>query len=471
MKKAFLAIIGVMTIFLAASCQKTSYYNRGVEVETVIAEVESGEKGDYDTGYTPAIKLDPAGAGDTGSFRTATFDPVSLAAARKTIAYTDAASLSDELQWLAVQIACLSIYNQAQTGDFTLEDPYDYYQPSAIREYLTSLSGGETQNTMTYGICFNYAQLAYNDISQYRSYYEKLGMRTNGWYIAGVFDNSGQIILFDPVSRNQATMVVNGVAVRENSRQNIRTHGGATKHAWLWVYGNDGTIYWIDPTWTDNSGQVVWGIVRNGMEVQMQPRQDLCIAPVSSNEASYEAANRGDASKNRGEWDQAIKEYTTALQSDPDNARTYCNRGNTYGKKGDNDRAIADYTQAIRIDPNFALAYTNRGTRYRAKGDNDRAIADHTQAIRIDPNYVYAYNNRGLAYNEKGDYDRAIADCNQAIRLDPNFAVAYNNRGYAYRNKGDYDRAIADYTQAIRLDPNYTIARNNLETARRARGR
>jgi hypothetical protein len=72
----------------------------------------------------------------------------------------------------------------AQTGDFTLEDPYDYYQPGAIRDYLTSLSGDETQNTMIYGICFNYAQLAYDDIARYRGHYEGLGMRENGWYIA-----------------------------------------------------------------------------------------------------------------------------------------------------------------------------------------------------------------------------------------------------------------------------------------------
>jgi hypothetical protein len=43
------------------------------------------------------------------------------------------------------------------------------------------LSGNETQNTMTYGICFNYAQLAYDQISRYRSHYDKLGMRVDGW--------------------------------------------------------------------------------------------------------------------------------------------------------------------------------------------------------------------------------------------------------------------------------------------------
>jgi tetratricopeptide (TPR) repeat protein len=412
----------------------------------------------------------PLAGQEGGSFRTASFDPRSLAAARKTIPYAAAASLADELQWLAVQIACLSIYNMAQTGDFTLEDPYDYYQPGAIREYLTSRSGDETQNTMTYGICFNYAQLAYNDISRYQSHYEQLGMQKNGWYIAAAFENPGQVVLFDPVSREQATMVVNGVAVREAGRQNVRTHGGATYHAWLWVYGKDGAIYWIDPTWTDNSGQVVWGAVRNGEEAPARPRQELCIAPVSSNSAAYEAINRGDASKNRGEWDRAIAEYTAALRDDPNNARAYNSRGAVYRNKGDLDTAIADYTQALRLDPDYTYAYNNRGIAYGDKKDYDRAIADYTQALRLDPNSANTYYNRGIAYDDKQDYDTAIADYTRALRLDPTSAIAYYNRGIAYYNKRDYDRAIADYTQALGLDPGFTNAYDNRGIAYRNKG-
>lgn len=52
---------------------------------------------------------------------------------------------------------------------------------------------------------------------------------------------------------------------------------GATKHAWLWAQAKDGTVYWIDPTWTDNSGRPVYGIVRAGAEIQLPPASDLCV--------------------------------------------------------------------------------------------------------------------------------------------------------------------------------------------------
>jgi tetratricopeptide (TPR) repeat protein len=374
--------------------------------------------------------------------------------------YGFADTFTDELQWLAMLTACIGQYNMAQTGDYSVQDPHDYYQPRDIREWLARQSGDRTVTQTFYGICFDYAQWAYDHIKQNAGQYEALGMKKGGWYIVGALNNPRQLTLYDPVSRDRATAILNGVPLKEFSRQNVRAHGDAVMHAWLWVYGNDGTIYWIDPTWTDNAGYVWWGVVRNGEETQTRPAAEYCMVPLP-NAAAFDDFNRGNANKNMGEWDEAIAQYTETLRKDPNNAMAYNNRGAAYHDKGMNDQAIADCNQAIRLDPNFATAYLNRGNAYRAKGMYDQAIADYTQAIRLDPNDAGAYLNRGNVYDDKGMYDQAIADYNQAIRLDPNFAMAYYNRGNAYRAKGMYDQAIADYTQAIRLNSNYASAYHN----------
>lgn len=48
-------------------------------------------------------------------------------------------------------------------------------------------------------------------------------------------------------------------------------------HAWLWIYHQDGSIYWLDPTWTDNRGQPVFCIVKNGREIEIQPSSNFCV--------------------------------------------------------------------------------------------------------------------------------------------------------------------------------------------------
>jgi tetratricopeptide (TPR) repeat protein len=373
-------------------------------------------------------------------------------------AFAGADSFTDELQWLAKYTACIGQYSRAQAGNYALGDPQDYYKPADIREYLAKQSGTRTSTATFYGICFDYAQAAYNEISAARSRYENLGMQQGGWYIAVAHGNPNQIVLYDPVSKDKATLVLNGVNVKESSRQNVRSHEGATNHAWLWVYEKDGAIYWIDPTWTDNTGYVWWGVVRNGREEQFAPSAQFCAIQVDPNGAGFADFNRGNASKNLSEYDRAIADYTEALRKDPRSAAAYVNRGLAYFKKGMDDQAIADYTAALRLDPNNAIAYTNRGGAYVNKGMDDQAIADCTAALRINPNLSMAYANRGGAYAGKRMDAQAIVDCTTALRLDPNNAIAYTNRSSVYDAKKMYDQALEDCNAALMIDPGFAAA-------------
>jgi tetratricopeptide (TPR) repeat protein len=402
------------------------------------------------------------------------------------LAFAD--DFTDELQWLTALTACIGQYNMAQTGDYTVKDPQDYYRPSHIREWLARQSGNRTVTQTFYGICFDYAQWAYNTISQDRDRYERLGMKKGDWYIVGVGDNPRQITLYDPAARDKATVIMNGVPLKEDSRQNVSAHGDAKNHAWLWVYGNDGTIYWLDPTWTDNTGYVWWGVVRNGEETQIRPAENYCMVMLPNN-IVFTSLNNGYAHYQNEMSDLSIEDYTTVLQNDPNNALALSNRGLAYADiggytQGGYEQAIADCTRAIEIAPNLAYVYYNRGLAHYYIGATnyaDRAIADYTHAIRLDPDFGLAYYQRGGMYANKNDYDRAIADYAQAINLNPNFADAYVGRGSVYRRRGqasrsgearaaDYNRAVADLEMALRLNPNDVFAKTNLEWVRQARG-
>jgi Tfp pilus assembly protein PilF len=361
-------------------------------------------------------------------------------------------TLTDVVQWLAVYAACVGQYNVAYLGDYKSgnPDPENLYQPTDIREYMARMSGDRTKADTFFGICFDYAQAAYNEIKRNRNRYGGLGIKE--WYMACTWRTTpGQIRLFDPVpNKGPDTIEPNGVPIKEQSRHNVQNHGnGPMNHAWLWVIANDGTIYWIDPTWTDDNGYVVWGVVRNGREEQVAPAARLCRVPPSG--VSFASFSSGDAARNQGNYDQAIDDYNEAIRVEPNYPVIYNSRGLAYYKKGDYDRAIADYTRALTIDPNFADAYANRGAAYLAKGDYDRAIADCGEAIRLDANLDAAYASRGTAYLEKGDTDRAFADYNQAISLNPNNFRALGGRARVYLAKHDHRQALADVNQAIRL--------------------
>jgi uncharacterized caspase-like protein len=190
----------------------------------------------------------------------------------------------------------------------------------------------------------------------------------------------------------------------------------------------------------------------------------------SDAERSRVAYNQGIAALERGDFDQAVADFSEVIRLQPTYAWGFNSRGYSYHKKKEFNRAVVDYDEAIRLDPKFVDAFNNRGILRRETGEFDKAIADFNEAIRLNPTFAWGFNNRANAYFKKNDFDRAIADFNEAIKLDPQYALAFANRGLAYALKNDLDRAIENFNEAIRLDPNYPNAWYHRGVAKQKKG-
>jgi len=191
----------------------------------------------------------------------------------------------------------------------------------------------------------------------------------------------------------------------------------------------------------------------------MNPRYILVLLFMCVSTYAY-ADDAYDCAKSSG--DTQINACTRGIESGhwqgANLGAAYDNRGNAKKNKGDFDGAIADYNRAIELNPQDAGAYNNRGIAKKNKGDLDGAIADFNRAIELNPRLSEAYNNRGNAKKNKGDLDGAIADYNRAIELNPQDADAYSNRGNAYYYQGNFAHAGADLAHAYELDPDIYTA-------------
>ena len=131
------------------------------------------------------------------------------------------------------------------------------------------------------------------------------------------------------------------------------------------------------------------------------------------------------------------------------------------------DDAIENFSRAIEQNPYFAEAHCYRGTAYFNKKELSCALKDLNEAMRLNSNYDEAYNNRGLVYSHKGQYDRAIKDFDKAIELNLDYADAYCHRGSAYYKKREFAYAIADLEKTIAINPKNQHACDLLDTARK----
>jgi tetratricopeptide (TPR) repeat protein len=180
--------------------------------------------------------------------------------------------------------------------------------------------------------------------------------------------------------------------------------------------------------------------------------------------------NRGVGKVRKGDLESAIRDFTSALDRNPNFADALKNRGIAFHHLGKYDDAIADFNQALQIDPNAAAIYNARGAALFQKGGFNRAIADYNKAIELDPNSTNAYVNRGQAYVSKTQFDLAIADFDAVVRLAPKDPRGYINRGVALASKGEFDGAVNDYDVAVGLDPRNWEAYTHRGEARRLQG-
>lgn len=191
-------------------------------------------------------------------------------------AYYYDANLANQLQLLAVKVACKGVYDMAYTGDFRAKNPTDHYNTSFIKHYLATNDGRASKGTTLFeGICFDYADFAYQELKDNKSSYSP---RIAKFYMVGTFKDANDIVAYRLAKDGETSdMTINKTPVVVFNHNHIYAHDGATNHAWFWVQATDGTMYWIDPTWTDNTGRPVYGIVRGGREVQLEPNPAYCV--------------------------------------------------------------------------------------------------------------------------------------------------------------------------------------------------
>ncbi|MFA5161558.1 MAG: tetratricopeptide repeat protein [Elusimicrobiales bacterium] len=177
--------------------------------------------------------------------------------------------------------------------------------------------------------------------------------------------------------------------------------------------------------------------------------------------------NRGVVYYARGQYAQAVADYTRALELSPPGQVLYLlygNRATAYMALNYFIRAEADFTKAVELKPDYNYVYPRRALAYAAMGYHDRAIADFTRALDMERNAA-VYIARADAYIATLRYEKAIKDYNEAVRMAPALARVYANRGIAYGRSGKHAPALEDFNKALSLEPGNALAQAGRKVA------
>ncbi len=161
---------------------------------------------------------------------------------------------------------------------------------------------------------------------------------------------------------------------------------------------------------------------------------------------------KGIMSYQIGDYDEAIKDYSGAIEAKFDYAYAYNDRASAKRAKNDFAGAILDYEKALAMNPSFVFIYNNLGSAYRLNKQYDKAIEYYTKAMNAKPDYLLALNNRGAAKLEAGRLDEAKKDFEEVLTKDPKNSGAFNNLASVALKQKDYKKAKDMSTKAIELN-------------------
>lgn len=151
-------------------------------------------------------------------------------------------------------------------------------------------------------------------------------------------------------------------------------------------------------------------------------------------------------------FDQAVLEFTLAIETDLNCAAVYNSRGYSYLNLGQFELALTDFNQALQIDPSFLDAYNGRLSSYENLGDLESA--DHDRQYYVSHSNMFSaeiYIKTGKLMFELENYDAAEVSFLFAAGFEPDDAEIYLMLARIYQIKGSPDFELKAYDSYIEI--------------------
>jgi tetratricopeptide (TPR) repeat protein len=127
-------------------------------------------------------------------------------------------------------------------------------------------------------------------------------------------------------------------------------------------------------------------------------------------------------------------------------------RGVDAERKGNHDEAIAHYLSALGISPDYYPAHNNLGSLYLGKADFKSAEEQFQEVIRLDQNDAQAYFNLGNVLMLTGRYPESENALSSGLQRQPDSAFGSFLQGSLYGRTGKLSEAEKSLRASLQLD-------------------
>lgn len=134
--------------------------------------------------------------------------------------------------------------------------------------------------------------------------------------------------------------------------------------------------------------------------------------------------------------------------------RQYLRTGEEFYRSMNYEDAIAQFTKALELEPDLERAYLNRALSYSEIGSHELAAKDFDRALAFNRKDEELFYLSGREWFLHGNTGNALSRLNQAVDLKRNFFEAHQQRAEVFSKLGQYEEALEDYLECLDIDEN-----------------
>jgi len=176
----------------------------------------------------------------------------------------------------------------------------------------------------------------------------------------------------------------------------------------------------------------------------------------------YRLFNVAIGLQGKGELEEAIAEWKTALAMSPDEPAALYNLGVALADSKRDEEALVPLRKALELRPTDARTHTGLGMALLRTKHPDEAQQQLQRAIELNPKDAKAQGALGSLFAERGQFQEAIPHFEQALELNPNDADTLNYIAIALVRAGQAEAAIPYLEKALAADPKAPELQGNL---------
>lgn len=148
-------------------------------------------------------------------------------------------------------------------------------------------------------------------------------------------------------------------------------------------------------------------------------------------------------------WNDEVTFWEDCVKKSPNKPRQHYNLGVVLARKGNLDEAIHHYFTALNFKPDYLEAYYNLGNALARKGDENAALYNYRKVLQLNPDYLKARYNMARILSNQGKTGEALHHYQKALIINNEIPQTLYNLSWIYATSEN--RRYRNGEKAIKL--------------------